>query len=233
LASVHGTTAEGKATWIDVDAFDPGTYKPAGSTSFVRGEGIWYPERIVYWVASTFSQVYAYDTVTDTQEILHDPAVGGSQMNDADNLCVHPITGDLYITEDAPQSTGIDILLITAPDADGTRTVSPVVRAAAGQHAGSEFTGPVSDPSGTRSYFSSQRMASPNDPTNATGGVIYEVTGPFLRTARPVRRPSRRPPPTALLGRPRPRPPSPARPPRERPRLRQPRFPRPAGAHFP
>ena len=181
FASIHGSGAEGAATWIDVDALAPSTYKPPGSTSFVRGEGIWYHDRIVYWVASTSSQIYAYDTTTDTQELLHDPTVVGSQMNDADNLCVHPSTGDLYITEDAPQSTGIDILLITAPDGDGRRTVSPVVRAAAGQHAGSEFTGPVFDPSGTRFYFSSQRMASPNDPANAVAGVVYEISGPFDR----------------------------------------------------
>lgn len=176
------TLGAGTAIWIDVDADDPTTYKAEGSTRFVRGEGIWYHERVVYWVASTFSQVFAYDTRTDTQEILHDPAVVGSAMNDADNLCVHPFTGDLFITEDAPQSIGIDILVITAPDADGNREVAPVVRAAAGQHAGSEFTGPVFDPSGSRLYFASQRMASPSDPTNATAGVIYEVTGPFLRS---------------------------------------------------
>lgn len=181
----HGSAAEGLATWIDVDAFDPATYRPSGSTSFVRGEGIWYHDRIVYWVASTFSQIYAYDTVTGMQEILHDPTVAGSQMNDADNLCVHPYTGDIYITEDAPQSVGIDVLVITAPDADGNRTVSPVIRALAGQHPGSEFTGPVFDPSGTRFYFSSQRASSPNDPTNAAAGVIYEVTGPFNRFGAP------------------------------------------------
>ena len=176
-----GLAAEGPATWFDVDAFDPSTYKPAGSTSFIRGEGIWYHDRVVYWVASTLSQIFAYDTVTGVQEVLHDPAVAGSQMNDADNLCVHPATGDLYITEDAPQSIGIDVLVITAPDEAGVRTVAPVIRAPIGQHAGSEFTGPVFDPSGTRFYFSSQRMVSPNDPTNLTAGVIYEVTGPFRR----------------------------------------------------
>jgi hypothetical protein len=184
LSGPQALAGAGPATWIDVDALDPSTYRPAGSTSFVRGEGIWYHDRVVYWVASTFSQIFAYDTRTDTQEVLHDPAVVGSQMNDADNLCVHPMTGDLYITEDAPQSIGIDVLVITAADEDGNRTVAPVIRAAPGQHAGSEFTGPVFDPSGTRFYFSSQRMSSPNDPTNVTAGVIYEVTGPFLRATQ-------------------------------------------------
>lgn len=184
LEGPEALAGAGSATWIDVDALDPSTYKPAGSTSFIRGEGIWYHDRVVYWVASTLSQIYAYDTVAGSQEILHDPAVAGSQMNDADNLTVHALTGDLYITEDAPQSTGIDVLVITAPDAEGNRTVAPVIRAAAGEHAGSEFTGPVFDPSGTRFYFSSQRMTSPNDPTNVAAGVIYEVTGPFVRTAQ-------------------------------------------------
>lgn len=184
LEGPEAPTGAGTATWIDVDAADPSTYRPDGSTSFVRGEGIWYHDRIVYWVASTFSQVFAYDTRTGTQEILHDPTVVGSQMNDADNLCVHPLTGDLFITEDAPQSVGIDVLVITAPDAEGVRTVAPVIRAAAGEHAGSEFTGPVFDPSGTRFYFASQRVTSPNDPANVAAGAIYEVTGPFVRPAR-------------------------------------------------
>lgn len=184
LTGSEAVAGAGSASWIDVDADDPSTYRPEGSTSFVRGEGLWYHDRIVYWVASTFSQIFAYDTRTDTQEILHDPAVVGSQMNDADNLCVHPMTGDLYITEDAPQSIGIEVLIITAPDADGARTVAPVIRAAAGQHAGSEFTGPVFDPSGTRFYFASQRMTSPDDATNVAAGVIYEVTGPFVRATQ-------------------------------------------------
>lgn len=120
-------------------------------------------------MASTFSQIFAYDTVASTQEIFHDPAVAGSAMNDADNLTVHPLTGDLDITEDA-QSTGIDVLVITAPGETGERVVAPVIRAAPGQHAGSELTGPVFDPSGTRSDFSSQRMTSPNDPRNVAAG---------------------------------------------------------------
>jgi hypothetical protein len=37
-------------------------------------------------------------------------------------------------------------------------------------------TGPAFDPSGSRLYFSSQRGASGNF---ATGGVTYEVSGPF------------------------------------------------------
>lgn len=173
----------GEATWMSVDAGDPSTYKAPGSTQFIRGEGIWFHDGVVYWVASTLSQIYAYDVATGGQEILHDPAtiVQGSELNDADNLCVHHKTGDLYITEDPNGIPGIDIMLITAPDAAGNRTISPFLRVPEGQHAGSELTGPVFDPSGTRFYFASQRQTSPNDPTNTTAGVIYEVTGPFDR----------------------------------------------------
>lgn len=76
VAGFDGTgalTGAGRATWIDVDAADPSTYKPTGSTRFVRGEGIWYHDRIVYWGASTFSQIFAYDTRTDEQQVLHAP----------------------------------------------------------------------------------------------------------------------------------------------------------------
>ena len=46
------------------------------------------------------------------------------------------------------------------------------------QHRGSELTGVVFDPSGTRMYFSSQR-AFPKSELLPGPGAIYEVTGPF------------------------------------------------------
>lgn len=64
----------------------------------------------------------------------------------------------------------MDICLITPDD-----VVTPFLRIE-GQSA-SEITGPAFSPDGTRLYFSSQRGTS----GSSSGGVTYEVTGPFRR----------------------------------------------------
>ncbi len=43
----------------------------------------------------------------------------------------------------------------------------------------SEITGPAFSPDGSRLYFSSQRGTSGN--STGSGGITYEVTGPFRR----------------------------------------------------
>jgi secreted PhoX family phosphatase len=170
-----GSTRAGSATWIDVDASDPSTYRADGSTRFVRGEGAWFHDGFVYWVATTNSEVYAYDTRTDRQVLLHDDRVEGSPMRYVDNICVHPETMDLYVAEDGTDR--IEVGVITAPDRDGRRQVAPFVRALPGEHDDSEFAGPVFDPSGTRLYLASQRRGD---------GVVYEISGPFLPEPEPT-----------------------------------------------
>ena len=164
-----GSAQVGEATWIDVDASDPSTYKADGSTRFVRGEGMWFHEGFVYWVATAHSQVFAYDTRTDHQVLLHDDRVEGSPMRYVDNICVHPPTTDLYLAEDGTDQ--IEVVLITAAGTGGEREVAPFVQALPGEHDGSEFAGPVFDPSGTRLYLASQRKGD---------GVVYEISGPFV-----------------------------------------------------
>ena len=168
-----GSARQGAATWIDVDASDPSSYTADGSTRFVRGEGAWFHDGFVYWVATTNSEVYAYDTRTDRQVLLHDDRVEGSPMRYADNICVHPHTTDLYIAEDGTDR--IEVVIITAPGDDGTRQVAPFVRALPGEHDDSEFAGPVFDPSGTRLYLASQRRGD---------GVVYEISGSFAPDRR-------------------------------------------------
>jgi secreted PhoX family phosphatase len=69
--------------------------------------------------------------------------------------------GDVLVAEDGGDMQVVAIL----PDG----TLKPLLQVTG--HSGSEITGPAFDPSGTRLYFSSQRGPS--------GGVTYEVTGPF------------------------------------------------------
>ncbi|MGH8880601.1 MAG: translocation protein TolB, partial [Stackebrandtia sp.] len=63
---------------------------------------------------------------------------------------------------------GTEVYVITAD-----RTAVPLARLTG--HEASEITGPAFSPDGRRLYFSSQRGLS----GNSTGGITYEVTGPF------------------------------------------------------
>ncbi|MFD8590317.1 alkaline phosphatase PhoX [Streptomyces sp. NPDC059637] len=74
-------------------------------------------------------------------------------------------SGDLFVAEDGGS---MDICVIT-PDG----VVAPFLRIE-GQ-SGSEITGPAFSPDGRRLYFSSQRGTS----GSSSGGITYEVTGPF------------------------------------------------------
>ncbi|NUP77218.1 MAG: translocation protein TolB, partial [Nonomuraea sp.] len=72
----------------------------------------------------------------------------------------------------AEDGGNMEINIIT-PDG----VVAPVMRLdGQGQ---SEITGPAFSPDGTRLYFSSQRGTSGE--RAGTGGITYEVTGPFRR----------------------------------------------------
>ena len=65
--------------------------------------------------------------------------------------------------------------------------MSPFLRLVGEDHQGSEMTGVVFDPSGTRMYFSSQRSyplaplpdGAPSEASVLAHGATYEVTGPF------------------------------------------------------
>ncbi|GAA3304591.1 hypothetical protein GCM10020295_56120 [Streptomyces cinereospinus] len=74
-------------------------------------------------------------------------------------------SGDLFVAEDGGN---MEICVITPSD-----VIAPFLRID-GQ-SGSEITGPAFSPDGRRLYFSSQRGTS----GSSTGGITYEVTGPF------------------------------------------------------
>jgi hypothetical protein len=78
----------------------------------------------------------------------------------------------VFVCEDIATEE-IDIGLI---ERDGS--VSRFLSVTGPEHKGSELTGVVFDPSGSRMYFSSQR-AFPKGDVLPGPGAIYEVTGPF------------------------------------------------------
>lgn len=188
----------GQVTWAPVPdpLFNGGTrtYEQVpNATHYRRGEGIWFDSGFVYVATTSDDRVYAYNTSTETIEVLYDGEALGDAgpLHDVDNITVHPASGDLFAGED---NDNLEVCVLTVQ-----REIAAFVRVTGAQHQGatalpfladtpadsasSEVTGPAFNPDGTRLYFSSQR---------AFGvGVIYEVSGPFRRT--------RTPPPMAVV----------------------------------
>ena len=139
-------------------------------TKFRRGEGIWFDSGLVYVATTSDSRIHAYDTITESIEVLWDGEASDGPLKEVDNVTVSP-SGDLFVAEDADD---LDVCLIS-PE----REVAKFVNLSSSQHPESELCGPVFDPSGTRFYFASQR--------SFAVGAVYEVTGPF-RQERPAER---------------------------------------------
>ncbi len=138
------------------------------ATVFRRGEGMWYDDGIVYFSTTQDDRVFAYHCADNLLEVLYDGEALGDDapLHDTDNVTVSPISGDLFVCEDPGEH---QICIITAEGKAASFLHLP-----GEEHANSELTGPVFDPSGSRLYFSSQRAI--------PAGVIYEISGPFRRT---------------------------------------------------
>lgn len=164
---------DGKVEWEEVP--DPLYAGPVptrqqvpGATTFRRGEGAWYDDGTVYFATTQDDRVYAYHCDSETLEVLYDGVALGDEapLHDTDNVTVSPVSGDLYVCEDA----GNHQICIVSTEGEA----APFVQLPGEDHASSELTGPVFDPTGNRLYFSSQRARG--------GGMIFEIEGPFRRT---------------------------------------------------
>ncbi len=135
---------------------------------FKRGEGAWYDDGVVYFATTQDDRVYAYHCADEEIEVLYDGvALGGSSpLHDTDNVTVSPVSGDLYVCEDA------DDLQVCIISTEGE--VAPFIQLPGAEHQNSELTGPVFDPTGHRFYVASQR--------SVPAGTIFEISGPFRRT---------------------------------------------------
>ena len=135
------------------------------ATEFHRGEGMWFDSGVAYLATTSDGVVHAYDTEAETiGRIYEAAALEDPPLTGVDNLTVSA-AGDIYVAEDN-DAVELDIGLITRE-----RTVSRFLTLTGPGQLGSEITGPVFDPSGTRLYFSSQRAD--------RFGITYEVSGPF------------------------------------------------------
>lgn len=164
---------DGSVTWVelpDPQQIDriPTRQQIPEATRFRRGEGAWYDEGVVYFATTQDDRVYAYSCAEEELEVIYDGEALGEEapLHDTDNVTVSPVSGDLFVCEDA------DDLQVCLISAEGEAAAFAQLPGA--DHRNSELTGPVFDPTGSRFYFASQRAVG--------GGVIFEISGPFRRT---------------------------------------------------
>jgi secreted PhoX family phosphatase len=160
--------AGGAVTWVPVP--DPLTppirHQVPGYTRFRRGEGTWFDSGKVYVCTTSDSKIHAYDTATQTIEVIYNAADHMSPpLTGVDNITVAARSGDIFVCEDNGQSQ-LDLGLIT-PE----HTIARFLTATGDQHRQSELAGVVFNPAGNRMYFSSQRSFG--------FGATYEIRGPF------------------------------------------------------
>uniref|UniRef100_UPI000E6A3D1B alkaline phosphatase PhoX n=1 Tax=Streptomyces scabiei TaxID=1930 RepID=UPI000E6A3D1B len=168
---VAGTAASGSYTWANVPDPDgsPTSTRTqvSGSKSFNGGEGCYYADDTVWFTTKGDNRVWQLNLTAGTYELAYDDSLvtsGTAPLTGVDNI-TGTSSGDLYVAEDGGT---MEICLITPDD-----VVAPFLRVE-GQSA-SEITGPAFSPDGRRLYFSSQRGTS----GSSSGGITYEVTGPF------------------------------------------------------
>jgi uncharacterized protein len=143
-----------------------------GSTRFARGEGIWLDGDTLYLATTADHRVHAYDVRRGRIEVIYDGLASRSApLLRVDQLTGSP-AGEVFVCEDIATDE-IDMGVIT-PD----RRVAKFLSVTGPQHRGSELTGVIFDPSGSRMFFSSQRAFPKND-LEPGPGAIYEITGPF------------------------------------------------------
>lgn len=166
-----GTATSGSFTWVTVPDPDGSPTQTrdqvSGAKRFNGGEGCYYADGSVWFTTKGDNRVWRVDPAAGTYELTYDDSLvsgGGAPLTGVDNV-TGSSSGDLYVAEDGGN---MEICLITPDD-----VVAPFLRV--GGQSGSEITGPAFSPDGSRLYFSSQRGTS----GSSSGGITYEVTGPF------------------------------------------------------
>ncbi|MFI0814288.1 alkaline phosphatase PhoX [Streptomyces sp. NPDC021098] len=172
---VAGTGTSGSFSWTNVpdpDGSPTATRDQVASAKiFNGGEGCHYANDTVWFTTKGDNRVWQLDLANSTYELAYDDSLvnpGPAPLTGVDNV-TGSSSGDLFVAEDGGN---MEICVITPDD-----IVAPFLRIS-GQ-SGSEITGPAFSPDGKRLYFSSQRGTT----GSSSGGITYEVTGPFRATA--------------------------------------------------
>ncbi|QKV90812.1 DUF839 domain-containing protein [Streptomyces sp. NA02950] len=166
-----GTGTSGSFTWGNVPDPDgsPTTTRNqvSGAKRFNGGEGCHYANDTVWFTTKGDNRVWQLNLANSTYELAYDDSLvigGNAPLTGVDNV-TGSSSGDLFVAEDGGN---MEICIITPDD-----IVAPFLRIT-GQSS-SEITGPAFSPNGNRLYFSSQRGTT----GSSSGGITYEVTGPF------------------------------------------------------
>ncbi|MFE8937294.1 alkaline phosphatase PhoX [Streptomyces sp. NPDC007872] len=164
------TATSGTFTWQNVPDPDGSPTvtrdQVSGAKRFNGGEGCYYANDTVWFTTKGDNRVWQVNLAAGTYELAYDDSLvsGGAPLTGVDNV-TGTASGDLYVAEDGGN---MEICVITPDD-----VVAPFLRI--NGQSGSEITGPAFSPDGRRLYFSSQRGTS----GSSSGGITYEVTGPF------------------------------------------------------
>ncbi|MEV5544778.1 alkaline phosphatase PhoX [Streptomyces sp. NPDC052309] len=167
---VAGTATSGPVTWARVPDPSGATAtrsQVSGAKRFNGGEGCYYANDTCWFTTKGDNRVWQYNAAAQTIELAYDDSLvtsGTAPLTGVDNV-TGSASGDLFVAEDGGN---MEICVITPDD-----VIAPFLRID-GQ-SGSEITGPAFSPDGTRLYFSSQRGTT----GSSSGGITYEVTGPF------------------------------------------------------
>ncbi|MGP3979888.1 alkaline phosphatase PhoX [Streptomyces sp. KR80] len=166
-----GTGTSGSFTWgtvPDPDGSPTATRNQvSGAKRFNGGEGCHYANNTVWFTTKGDNRVWQINLSNSTYELAYDDSLvnpGPAPLTGVDNI-TGSSSGDLFVAEDGGN---MEICIITPDD-----IVAPFLRI--NGHSSSEVTGPAFSPNGKRLYFSSQRGSS----GSSSGGITYEVTGPF------------------------------------------------------
>ncbi|MFJ6947059.1 alkaline phosphatase PhoX [Streptomyces wuyuanensis] len=168
---VAGTATSGSFGWANVP--DPDGSPTAtrsqvsGAKRFNGGEGCHYANDTVWFTTKGDNRLWQLNLDAGTYELAYDDSLvtgGSAPLTGVDNV-TGSSSGDLFVAEDGGN---MEICLITPDD-----VVASFLRI--NGQSGSEITGPAFSPDGRRLYFSSQRGTS----GSSSGGITYEVTGPF------------------------------------------------------
>jgi len=154
--------AGGLVTWIQVSPKWPARGKD--TTLFDRGEGAWISHGKLYFSTTAADCVWELDLATQRIAVIYDGqgANAADALHEPDNVTVHERTGHAFVAEDAD-----DVQLVRA---GSSWAAVPFLQFAG--HDGSEVTGPVFSPDGSRLYVNSQRGLDGD-------GMTFEISGPF------------------------------------------------------
>lgn len=192
---VIGSIAVGQTfdvEWVAISNPDPDTdnvrvqARQQGAAVFFRGEGAWYGNGLVYFVATQAGppaagatngrgngQVWAYDPAREKLTLLVEAASSGELLDEPDNVTVTPF-GDLFLFEDS--SDNFQYVVGVNQQGELYQFAKNVVFAqvandpAKENFVGNEFAGGCFSPDGQTFFVNIQ-----------TPGITFAIWGPWSR----------------------------------------------------